>query len=205
MRKVFLCLAFVGMFYHISAQEVEETQISMPKHEVYGGFGLLNDNQVGAMLADVISAVVTLGYLVEPGSYKAFTPFVGYRYCFTNRFSLGGAFAYDVNSVKVFNEADRNNKREVNRHYMTFALEPKFNYVSKPSFQLYGYLGLGVTVVGFADATFDNGSKVKMSRVPFLNVHVTPLGVRFGNEFGGFVELGYGYKGILDAGISYRF
>ena len=205
MKKLFLSLLCVGLILEITAQELENVQQSMPKHEIYTGLGLLNDNQMVAMLADVISTVVTLGYLVEPGTYHAFTPFIGYRYWFTKRFSLGGIFAFDVNSVKVYNSADPKQKREVNRYYMTFAVEPKFNYISKPAFQLYGYLGLGATIVTFANANFDDGSQAEISRVPYFNVHVTPIGARFGKEFGGFVELGYGYKGIINAGVSYRF
>jgi len=205
MKRLFLCLVFVGMIFDISAQELQDTQVSVPKHEVYAGLGLLNDNQMIAMVSDVIVTVLTLGYAIEPGSYQALTPFLGYRHWFTKRFSLGGIFAFDVNSVKVYNSADPKQKREVNRYYMTFAVEPKFNYISKPAFQLYGYLGLGATIVTFANANFDDGSQAEISRVPYFNVHVTPIGARFGKEFGGFVELGYGYKGIINAGVSYRF
>ena len=205
MKRTLLCLACAGIILHISAQEVQESQIFMPKHEVYAGFGLLNDNQILAMATDIFSTIVTLGYLVQPGSYKAFTPFAGYRYWFTKRFVLGGTFAYDVNSVKVYNADHRDQMREINRYYMTFAVEPTFNYVCQPSWQLYGSFGLGLTIVHFADAVFDDGRKANVSRVPYVNVHATPVGVRFGKEFGGFVEIGYGYKGILNAGINYRF
>jgi len=201
MKKVFLCFVCAGLILRIFAQDVQ----NMPKQEICVGLGLLNDNQMGSMFADVISTVITLGYLVEPGTYHAFTPFLSYRYCFTERFSLGGTFAFDVNSVKVFNSATPDQKREINRYFMTFAMEPKFNYVSKPAFQLYGYLGLGATIVTFADATFDDGSKAEITRLPYFNVHFTPIGMRFGKEVGGFLEFGYGYKGILNAGVSFRF
>ena len=205
MKKMFLCLAFVGMIMNVSAQETQNTQ-SMPKHEVYAGVGLLSINQMIPMLADAIGTIFTGGYLVQPGDYSAFTPFVGYRHWFSNRFSLGGAFAFDVNSVKVYNgESSDNQMREVNRYFMTFALEPKFNYIYRPNFQLYGYLGLGATIVTFADANFNDGTKADISRVPYVNGQLTPIGARFGKEFGGFVEIGVGYKGILNAGISYRF
>ena len=216
MKKVVLCLAFAGMILHISAQEMGNSQVLMPKNEVYAGLGLFNENQMLAMIGDVIATIFTLGYLVEPNEYKAFTPFVGYRYNFTKRFSLGGLFAYDSNSVKVAKDIDNNgnldenellNKQIVKRHYITFAVEPKLNYVAKPAFQLYGYLGLGVTIINFGSVgKFANGEQPEMDgRLPHFNAHFTPVGARFGKEFGGFVEIGYGYKGILNAGVSYRF
>ena len=217
MKKVILCLVFIGMIFHISAQELENAQVSVPKHEVYAGLGLLNDNQVAAMIGDVIGTIFTLGYLVKPNEYKALTPFVGYRYNFAKRFSLGGMFAYDSNSVKVAKDMDYNgkldkdellNKQIVNRHYLTFAVEPKFNYVAKPAFQLYGYLGLGITIINFGSVNKFANEKEQpemKKRLTHLNAHFTPVGARFGKEFGGFVELGYGYKGIFNAGISYLF
>ena len=213
MKNIFLCLVCVGMIHQISAQESGNAQLSVPRHELYAGFGLLNDNQMIAMIGDVIGTVFTLGYLVEPNEYKAVTPFVGYRYNFSKHFSLGGMFAYDSNSVKVARDNDNDGKLDtsdkqiVKRRYMTFAVEPKFNYLAKPAFQIYGYLGLGVTVVKFGNVTkFANNDQPEAEKqLPYFNAHLTPIGMRFGKEFGGFVEFGYGYKGIMNAGISYCF
>ena len=218
MKKVLLSLVCCAgiMIFNVSAQEVQNAPASVPKQEVYAGFGLLNDNQMIAMIGDVIGTIFTLHYLVEPNEYKAFTPFVGYRYNFTKRFSLGGMFAFDSNSVKVAKDMNNNgnldenellNKQIVKRRYITLAIEPKFNYVAKPSFQLYGYFGLGITIINFGSISkFANGEQPEMDkRLPHVNAHFTPIGARFGKEFGGFVELGYGYKGILNAGLSYCF
>lgn len=35
--------------------------------------------------------------------------------------------------------------------------------------------------------------------------YIAPVGIRFGKDFGGFMEMGYGYKGMLNAGLSLRF
>ena len=34
--------------------------------------------------------------------------------------------------------------------------------------------------------------------------HITAFKARFGNRFGGFVELGFGYRGIINAGLSIK-
>jgi len=216
MKKIFLSLVCVGMIFSVSAQEVQQAQVSIPKHEVYGGLGLFNDNQMIAMVGDIIGTIFTLGYLVEPHEYNMLTPFVGYRYNFTKRFSLGGMLAFDSNSVKVakdmnedgkLSENEMLDKQIVKRHYLTFAVEPKFNYVAKPAFQLYGYLGLGATIINFGSVkTFTNGDQPKAnSSIPHFNAHFTPIGMRFGKDIGGFLEFGYGYKGIFNAGVSYCF
>ena len=218
MKRLVLCLVFFALILNISAQEAAIEEVSVPKQEVYLGLGLLNDNQLVAMIGDALSSIFTLGYLVEPDEYKAFTPFIGYRYNLTKRFSMGGLFAYDVNSVKVAKDLnedgqlDKNemmNKQKVKRHYFTFTVEPKLNYVAKPAFQLYGYWGMGVTVIKYANATFTTagGSETPevRRRLPYFNMQITPVGMRFGKNAGGFWEFGYGYKGIINAGFSYKF
>ena len=209
MKKVLLCLASIGMILNISAQESPKAEMSFPKHEIYAGLGMLNDNQMIAMLSDIVGAVVTVGYLVRPDSYRVYTPFFGYRCQFAKHFSLGAIVAFDANSVKVYNGTNISDPavsmRKVNRRYMTFAVEPTFNYMCRPSLQLYGYVGLGGTVVSFSNTKFDDGTSTNVSRLPFINAHITPIGIRFGKALGGFAEFGYGYKGILNVGISCRF
>ena len=49
---------------------------------------------------------------------------------------------------------------------------------------------------------YANGTSSSFSGYNFTG-QATILGLRFGRALGGFVELGYGYKGIADGGISY--
>ena len=49
---------------------------------------------------------------------------------------------------------------------------------------------------------YANGTSSSFSGYNFTG-QATILGLRFGRALGGFVELGYGYKGIEDGGISY--
>jgi hypothetical protein len=137
--------------------------------------------------------------------YLPFTPFVGYRYWFSQRFGLGGTFAFDVNSVKLYNGNNTAEQmQKINRYYMTVAVEPTLNYISRASWQLYGYFGFGGTIVMFSKAAFGDET-ASISHKPYINVHITPIGLRFGKQFSGFVEVGYGYKGIVNVGLSYRF
>jgi hypothetical protein len=69
--------------------------------------------------------------------------------------------------------------------------------MNRPGFQLYSSLGFGVTSVYIPQ------SQVKSWN--YLNLHGSLLGMRFGGQFGGFVEFGYGYKGIVNAGIAMQF
>ena len=77
--------------------------------------------------------------------------------------------------------------------------EIKGLYLNRPWFQMYGIFGLGVRF-------FPVSSVVPATQLPpgvWFNTQWTPVGFRIGNAFGGFAELGIGYKGLLNMGISY--
>ena len=63
-----LCLACIGLILDISAQNLPKAEIKESKHEVYAGLGLFNDNQMIALIGDVIGSVLTLGY-DDSGNY----------------------------------------------------------------------------------------------------------------------------------------
>jgi hypothetical protein len=83
------------------------------------------------------------------------------------------------------------------RIYPSFNGEFVINYIATKSFQMYGLLGLGFAIASYPDVDIKN--------IPILSFHFTPLGLRFGKNIGGFCEIGYGYRGIVNAGLSVRF
>jgi hypothetical protein len=68
--------------------------------------------------------------------------------------------------------------------------------------RLYGSLSYGVSILG------DNHTgigEVDESGPKFYAFQITPFAVRVGRQVAGFVELGFGYKGIVNGGLSFRF
>jgi len=100
-------------------------------------------------------------------------------------------------------------------HTYTLAGEALFTYKKRNSATFYGYLGFGGTY--FNDVYTLNPASVGDPRLPYLpgnpynykDVHwtaqVTPIGMRFGDEVAGFLEFGFGYKGLISGGLSVRF
>ncbi len=83
------------------------------------------------------------------------------------------------------------------------AVEGQFHYIDRPEWSFYGIAGAGL------GSTFERNSgttagPVEKTRYPLVTIQVTPIGVRYGKTAGIFAELGYGYRGILNAGISIR-
>ena len=203
MKHFLTTIFFILIVGYASAQEAGGSSTAeYPHHEFYAGVGLLNDNQLFSFFGDILGTVVTLGQAVQPNKYSVLTPCIGYKYWFNKRIGVGIHYAFDVNSVKVFYRS-RNNYHDVDtviykRYFHTLAVEFGVNYVNKPAFQLYGNMGMGVTFIHFAK----NGAGLK--QFPVFNMNIVPLGMRFGEDFAGFVEFGWGYKGFINAGLSVK-
>ena len=59
-------------------------------------------------------------------------------------------------------------------------------------------IGLGGTLANIPD--FEH---FKNTMIP--NFQINPIGISVGDNVAGYFEFGYGYKGILNAGMAYRF
>jgi len=86
--------------------------------------------------------------------------------------------------------------------YFSFLPQIRFNWVTSPDnrFELYSSVALGLTRVMEDDKTPPNRDESYF--VP--GFHINGIGLRFGNKFGGFMELGFGSKGLMSVGLSYR-
>ena len=192
MRRFCLIVAFVSLMGSMHAQE------EVKHHEIIGAVGLFNDVQFISGLSDFIGTVFTLGYVVQPGKYSAFTPNIGYRYWFNKRIGLGVSYAMDFNSVKIRKTTDSVTFfEERQRYFSTITAEFACNYMVKPICQLYGMVGMGATIA--------NIPKSEIKQWIFFNMQLTPIGVRVGRDVAGFIEFGWGYKGLINAGLSVKF
>jgi hypothetical protein len=85
---------------------------------------------------------------------------------------------------------------------MSIAAEVNWLYCSGRNFQLYGGAGAGLTHWREHDRDYDNTQYTEGGND--FAWQLTPIAFRVGGDLGVFAELGYGYKGVFNAGISYR-
>ena len=107
---------------------------------------------------------------------------------------------YHVPGISLFSNSD--DSIYVTRKEKFFTLMPSFQYsfLQKRSIRLYSELSAGVafTKTNFYDKE-ERGNAVQGA------YQVTFLGFRFGRRIAGFIDLGYGYKGVAQLGISGQF
>lgn len=169
-------------------------------HEFEVGVGVWSSNDIIFALADMmVSAIPNDVNIKESSSIGAFH--VGYKYLFTERFGLGGTFTYGREKSNGYHSAG-DFAGNLKRNHYTLGVEADFKYYQHGIFDIYGLAGLGVTYFNQSYVPV-NGAKSKDDKW-HPNLQLTPIAVKMGNAFGVFVELGIGYKGILNAGLFLR-
>ena len=124
--------------------------------------------------------------------------FATYKYFITDRIAVGAATGFN----RYANESNfrYTDFTGLNAQTVTTAGEVTWIYFKKPAIKLYAMAGLGfytmrASVDNYHTATTTNGASMQ----------IIPIGIRFGKKMGVFTELGYGYKGIINTGVSVKF
>jgi hypothetical protein len=172
------------------------------KHLLEAGLGIWNTNEMLNTFSDmIVSSLPNDMEMKDDGSYGSMH--LGYKYHSSRIFAVGGFAAYDYAKSKGFlngNETGRFYKT----HY-TFALEAELTYLPLGGFNMYALAGIGET---FYHLNYKNNSDKRMNDSDtnlYTTFQITPIGVRIGRNAGAFLELGFGYRGILNAGLFARF
>ncbi len=94
-------------------------------------------------------------------------------------------------------------KSDYKTTYITVMPSVKFNWLRKDHFGMYSSLSAGLM---FASHSYNgSASDVKSETQSKFMAHATAVGIEFGGAFRGFAELGFGEKGVLCAGLRYKF
>lgn len=125
--------------------------------------------------------------------------FGSYKYFVSEKIAVGATVGYN-SRAKPFNYENWN-RRNDGVKVLTFAGEGSFYYLKRRDFGLYALAGMGYFVVTSANYNNNNSDYNNFG----LTLQLTPLGVRFGRKVGGFAEIGYGYKGLVNMGVNAKF
>lgn len=140
------------------------------------------------------------------------TPYISasYNYYIKPWFAIGADAGFHLrNSKKTYRHKSTGELSYVSSksNIASLAVNMKFIYVSKPYFQFYGRVLAGGMWYGEKVEREKGNELIKAdpyNQISFTG-QVMPLGFRFGGQLAGFVELGFGVKGVVGAGISYKF
>ncbi len=90
--------------------------------------------------------------------------------------------------------------------FVTFAPEVTVAYMDTRKthirVKLYGSAAYGISIL--SDNAVGLG-EADESGVKLWGGQISPFGIRVGKQFAGFLEVGYGYKGLFHGGLAFRF
>ena len=191
MKKILVMLV-VALMTTVNVIAQDDTQ-----HEigVYYGFGSASD--IFSILTNAISAAA--------GDQSSFVGPIGveYYYRISPVVAVGGLASYAACKA----EDKKTHKDDLNESFITVMPSVKFNWLRNNGFGMYSALSAGLM---FLSVSFDDTLKSqdpdakKETKVSFM-FQATALGVEFGGNLRGFAELGFGEKGLLCAGLRYKF
>ena len=129
-------------------------------------------------------------------------PFLTYHHSANSRFGFGGAIGgYTSRGDLILQSSDLlvGDFKETNT---IAAAEIDYHWIMRRGFQVYSGAGFGVRIRK-GRYTDETGTESFSKALPTFHLNV--IGVRFGQNIGFFAEFGYGYKGMLSAGINAQF
>ncbi|MCF8229689.1 MAG: outer membrane beta-barrel protein [Bacteroidales bacterium] len=175
------------------------------KNELNLSYGLATSNDFAEVFASVFDDIIY--NIFGEGATSADTKSTGaflltYQRNLSKVISVGPVLGYE----KITDEVDKDDKKigEIKHDIYTIAAEGRIHYFNRSDFGM--YLGVGAGISSFSSST-DSKQAVDGDTDTDTNFtfHVTALGLRIGNQLCANAELGFGYRGLINLGLSYRF
>tara|TARA_B110000967_G_C18694426_1_gene464690 strand:+ start:139 stop:762 length:624 start_codon:yes stop_codon:yes gene_type:complete len=201
-----LTILFIILFSQESFSQTQGTS------EINVSLGVATFEDFRVAIDDVISSIVTTVVSGQElthsdgGRLTGYT--IHYSYAVKDRWMLGASLAYQTVNRKLF--LDNKESGKSSSAVYSFGVETNYRYISNPIFQMYSGLGAGYAFgkssFTLEDTNLEFKDKNKTDyKINYFTFHVTALGFRVGKKLEAFAEIGFGYKGILNGGISYQF
>lgn len=211
-------LIFISFIFFTSSfsQEINTSKKIKPqlgKNEIYISYGILSASGLGIGLGRTsFNQDFPTSYFYNKDNYavktKEIPPIIGAlnfgykRYFVKNKIAVLANITYSqTNTNYTHNSNDSLNFKT--KDYL-IAVMPAFeyHYFNRKIVQLYSGVQLGLFIYNQKYA--DYKSEIKHKEINFA-FQVDAFGVRIGKQIGGFLELGFGFGGIVKIGISGRF
>ena len=212
---IILSLCIVSNICFVNAQD-RITIITTPKkHEIRLS---ISDN-LPLSIADVFgSALPQVATGSKRSDEKSSAVFgIGYRY-HVNRFRIGVDCGFGAVSSKIIHSGMKMPTAKEQELNFLFLPVAEFVYFRSGLFELYGSAAVGADFTRRSEKEFSTSTRgADISGVTETAVRqsdsftsfawqVNPVALRVGNHrIGGFLEAGLGYKGIVTAGVSFKF
>ncbi|WP_300669646.1 hypothetical protein [Soonwooa sp.] len=184
MKKLFIMAAFCSL-----------SMSNAQKFEISAGYGSASlFGEADSLLKGIGNAIFT-SEAVMPESNGVFTVAV-------TTYSQNMKWRYGIEAnLESFNETKSSYKKQ-----SYFSILPKIDYFwsdADKKWRFYSGISAGAL---FRDLDYvDSSNTVQKNNDTFFAFNIMPIGVRYGGNFGVFVEPSIGTRGFIQGGLSYIF
>ncbi len=212
MRKVFSTLAVLFAAVSVGFGQItwERDSEYFPHHEVYIQYGAPSLVELTTTLTSKINAENLAG----ESKNHVFTgiPAIGYNYFINRNLSIGADFGYGRAQAEIWISSLEGQPVQWETPLCTsmidcymFHLSASYIYWEGPSMEISGAVYLGVNYMDETVLT-NHIDLLEIDPNDRLNFsyHLTAMKFRYGETVGGFVELGFGYRGLVNLGLSIK-
>lgn len=194
MKKRLLLSIFASLSFILASQAQEKGSSDLSVN-----IGFATSTELSNLFTDILVSGLT-GNQIKTGDIKAGPTFgVTYRYAIANRWMVQADGFYQKMSQDIY--VNNTKEGKANYTYITVGLGTDYRYISNNFFQMYSGVAVGYT----SENIKNSGAQNSADGDGFINYQVNALGFRVGKKFAAFAELGFGYKGIVNTGVSYQF
>ncbi|MDR0908018.1 MAG: hypothetical protein LBM63_05390 [Rikenellaceae bacterium] len=203
MKKFFLLTLLVAIATSVAAQQqVQPRNAVVYHHEFSASAGLASTQDFVLTAAPTVTAILTMAGYNEDNFRYGGNYTLAYKYRFGKVASLGATYSIGNLSSDIYAlDMLWGKQRSV---FHTLAVECDLRYLTRKAVTLYSTIGVGATI--YARSAVENGGETEKISVALPNAQLTLIGAKIGSHrAGGLVELGFGYKGIVNVGGYVRF
>lgn len=192
-----MLLLLLPAVYGLTAQGYYQ---SYNHHDISVSYGLIIPDQFKQLKSKMLDDLYPQQLYVRDNYSSVGALFLTYRHIFRNDLYMWGITAGISSSVsKIYNVGQY--EGDLTRKFYSLAIEWEYRYYNHGVIQVYSGLGLGFT---YGNETFTPNEVVQSStgNISSVAYQLNAVGIRIGKQFGGYIEFGYGYKGIINLGFS---
>lgn len=198
MKKAYITIGLIFISISLFSQSYYR---SYDHHDISMSYGLFTPAQFTDVNTPILNDMFPAELYVADHYKGSGAIFLTYRHMFRNENIFWGLTAgMSKSSWQIYNIGS--DVGELKRQFYTFAIEFEYRYRNQGVVQMYSGVGLGFTYGSETLTSTDPGVAESTGSLNQLGYQVNAIGVRIGKKFGGFAEFGYGYKGIINIGLS---
>jgi len=173
------------------------------RNEVRIGYGLLTMPEVVNSLMTTWSAIginISMDSVTDYTSSLHGIATLEYHRFLTKWLTLGGSVSLNPINTILRTKSDLT----LTWSYYVLNVMPRVNfyYVNKDIVSLYSGVEAGLATILWSDR---KGFSASTDMGVAMAFHINAFGIRVGKQIGGFMEWGYGFRGVVNFGLSARF